>query len=112
MTKDIGGYNGFGIMPTYDIKATTLAKNVAQSCTVPVNYPNWIAIFSYTPGSSVWVDFTTTASVAGGAFASSTSSLNPSARSVKAGDTISVITSDDFSPQVSIEFQVIQPYQN
>ena len=112
MTRDINGYNGFGIQPTYDVQATTLDQNVEQNCTVPDNYPNWIAIFSYTPGSSIWVDCTDTATVAGGSFAATTASLNPAARAVKAGDTISLITSDNFSPQVSIEFQIIPPYQN
>ena len=112
MTRDINGYNGFGIMPTYDIQSGIMAAGVAQSVTVPDNYPNWIAIFSYSPGSNIWVSFTTTALVPTGAFSSTASSLNPSARAVSAGQTISLITNDADSPEISIEFQVIAPYQN
>lgn len=113
MTRDINSYNAFGILPTYDIQRTSLTANVAQSITVPSNYANWIAIFTYTPGSNIWVDFSgATATVAGSSFASGTAVLNPSARQVKAGGTISVITADGTSPFVCIELQVIQPYSN
>ncbi len=112
MTRDIGGYNGFGIIPTYDVRTGLLAVGVAQSITVPDEYPFWIAIFSYTPGSSIWVSFTTTAVAPTGAFSASASVLNPSARAVKAGQTISLITADSTNPLVSVEFQVVAPYQN
>ena len=112
MTRDIAGYNGFGIMPTQDMQSGVLAAGVAQSITVPDNYPNWIAIFSYQPGSTIWVSFTTTAVAPAGAFSSTASCLNPAGRAVKAGDTISFITNDTFSPGVGVEFQVAAPYQN
>ena len=112
MTRDIGGYNGFGIMPTYDVRTGLLAVGVAQSVTVPSTYSHWIAIFSYTPGSSIWVSFTATAVAPTGAFSSSASVLNPAARAVQAGDVISLITADSTNPLVSIEFQAIAPYQN
>lgn len=113
MTRDLSGTNGFGIIPTYDIKSTSLAANVAQSITVPVNYPNWIAIFSYTPGSNIWVRFDgSAATVPGSSFAAGTSVLNPAGRAVKSGQTISFITSDSTNPWVCVEFQIIQPYTN
>lgn len=112
MLRDINSYNAFGIIPTYDIQSGVLAAAVAQSITVPSNYANWIAIFSYSPGSNIWVDFTTTAGAPSGAFAATTSCLNPSARAVSAGDSISFITNDVDSPEVSVEFQIVAPYQN
>ena len=112
MTRDINGYNGFGIQPTFDMQSGILVAGAAQSITVPADYPNWIAIFSYSPGSSIWVSFTTTAVVPSGAFSSTQSCLNPAGRAVKGGTTISFITTDAFSPQVGIEFQVAAPYQN
>jgi hypothetical protein len=112
MTRDINGYNGFGIMPTYDVQTGILAVGVAQSITVPDNFENWIAIFSYTPGATIWVSFTTTAVAPTGAFSASASVLNPAARQVKAGDTISLITADSTNPMASVEFQVILPYQS
>ena len=112
MTKDISGFNGFGIMPTYDIQSTSLAANTAQSVTVPKNYSNWIAVFSYTPGSNIWVSFGGTAAVAGSTFGAGISVLNPAARAVSAGETISFITSDATAPFVCVEFQIIAPYVN
>ena len=112
MIRDINGYNGFGIMPSYDVRNALLAEGAAQSITVPSNYPNWIAIFSYTPGASVWVSFNDTALAPTGAFAASNSVLNPSGRAVSAGQVISFITADATNPLVSVEFQIVAPYQN
>lgn len=112
MTKDVAGYNGFGLPFTLNAKSGVLAATVAQSITVPSNYPNWIAIFSYTPGSNIWVDNITTAVAPTGAFSDTTSELNPAARFVKAGDTISFITSDVTSPMVSVLFYVAPPFGN
>lgn len=112
MTRDINGYNGFGIPFSEDGEAGVLAANVAQSVTVPSNYPYWIAIFSYTPGASVWVDGITTAAVPAGAAAPTTARLNPAARFVKAGDTISFITDSADSPAFCVEFLVAPPFTN
>jgi len=112
MTRDINGYNGFGILPTYDTYNGALAANVAQTITVPANYPNWIAIFSFSPGASCFVAINDTAVVPVAGPNASSSVLNPSARQVKAGDTISIITGDIFTPTYSVEFQVIHNYQN
>ena len=113
MIRDISGYNGFGIIPTYDIQATSLAASTAQTFTVPDNYPNWIAIFSYTPGSDVFVDFSgATATVPGSTVGAVTVALNPSARAVKGGSTFSAISPDYTSPFICVEFQIVAPYQN
>jgi len=112
MTRDINGYNGFGILPTYDIKNAVLAVGVAQNFTVPSNYPSWIAIFSYTPGATIWVSVNGTALAPTGAFGSGVSALNPAGRQVKAGDVLSFITADATNPMVSVELQIIAPYQN
>ena len=112
MTRDINGYNGFGILPTYDIYGSTLAASTEQSLTVPSTFANWIAIFTYTPGSNIFVSFSGTATVPGGTMGLITSVLNPAGRQVKAGDTISVITADATAPHVIVEFQAIPEYQN
>lgn len=106
MTKDVAGYNGFGVKFASDGYKGLLAVGVEQHVTVPSNYPNWLAVFSYTPGSNIWVDGTTTAAVPVGAFAATTADLNPSARQVVAGQTLSFITSDTTSPQVKVSFYV------
>lgn len=113
MTRDIGGYNGFGIKPTYDIQGCSLAANTAQTFTVPDNYSNWIAIFSYTPGATFFVDFSgATATVPTGTVGAVTTVLNPSGRALDGGSTFSVITPDGTNPYITVEYQIIPPYQN
>lgn len=110
MTRDIAGYNGFGVPFATDGKSAVLAAGVAQSFVVPSNFAQWIAIFSYTPGASVWVDGVATAVAPIGAFSDTTADLNPAARYVKAGQTISFITSDSSSPMVSVKLYVAPPF--
>lgn len=112
MQRDVSGTNGFGIAFSLNGESTSLAANVEQHITVPDNYPNWMAVFSYTPGSNIWVDGINTAVVPGTSFAASTARLNPAGRYVKAGDVISFITSDITVPWVDVEFQVVSPYGN
>lgn len=112
MTRDINGYNGFGIPFSLDNWNAELAANVVQNLTVPDNYPNWIAIFSYSPGSEVWVDGITTALIPAGAFTADSSQLNPSARAVTGGSTLSFITGDITLPFVSVSFYVAPPFGN
>lgn len=112
LTKDISGANGFGIPFSLDGRATSLAANTEQHFVVPSNYPNWIAIFSYTPGSNIWVDGINTATVPSTTFSSTTAELNPSARAVIAGQTLSFITADTETPWVSVKLLVINPYVN
>ena len=112
MTRDVAGMNGFGIPFTLTARSAILAANVEQNFTVPSNYPNWIAIFSYSPGVAVWVDGIGTAVVPVGAFSATTSELNPAARYVKAGDVLSFITSDITGPGVSVMLYVVPPFGN
>jgi hypothetical protein len=110
LTKDINGYNAFGILPSYDIWAGSLTANVEQHFVVPANNEYWLAIFTFTPGSNIWVDFTTTATVPTGTVSSVSVVLNPAGRQVKAGSTISFITSDATSPFICVELQAIYNY--
>lgn len=112
MLRDINGYNGFGLPFALDGEATSLAANVEQHFTVPANYPNWIAIFSYTPGANIWVDGINTAVVPGVTFAATTAELNPSARFVKSGQILSFITSDVTTPWVSVLLYIAYPFGN
>lgn len=112
MTRDVAGMNGFGIVFAQDGYSMILAATVEQHVTVPDNYPNWIAIFGYTPGATVWVDGITTAVAPTGAASATTAKLNPSARAVKAGDTLSFITSDVAGAMVYVEFLVVTPFGN
>lgn len=95
MTRDINGYNGFGLSPSEDKFSTTLSANVAQTlCTVPSNFSTWLAVFSPQVGSDIWVAYNATATLPGGSPSSTVSEHLPSGRYLKAGDTVSCITAD------------------
>jgi hypothetical protein len=80
---------------------TTLSANAEQHFTVPSTNSKWIAIFSFEPGASVWVSNSDTAATPSSSFATSLSQLNPSARTVYAGEVLSFI-----SPNTTAEIGV------
>lgn len=112
MTRDVAGYNGFGLAFTDQGVDILLTANTATSTVVPSQYPYYIAIFSYSPGSSIGVDNINTATLPSSSFASSTTRLNPAARLVKKGSTLSFITADTNSPWVDVAYYIAPPYVN
>lgn len=109
MTKDIGGYNGFGLQPTDTAYSATLAVSTDTTLTIPSNselggpayydatvlsssaagHPRLLAIIVSDPGQSVWVAKNTAAAApAGATFAATASALNPAAYEVKGGDVL------------------------
>lgn len=117
MTKDISGYNGFGLPVSDTNYSATLAASTATALTVPLvselgmSYSTakakLIAIITSDPGSSIWVANNLTAAVpAGGSFASTTSALNPAAIEVKVGDVLSFISTG--TPEVGVRFYWLQ----
>lgn len=95
MTRDINGYNGFGLMFADDKYSVTLAAATGATLTIPGNFAKWLVIFAYEPGTHVWVANNATAAVpAGATLVATTSELNPTARHVKAGDVLSLITAN------------------
>ena len=96
MNRDINGFVTYGL-PFADASekySMLLSAGVADSVTVPNYSAKYLAIFAYSPGAEVWVANNYTAAVPIGAAASTTSELNPVAREVKAGDSLSFITPD------------------
>jgi hypothetical protein len=106
-TRDINGYNTFGIPFAVDNQFTILSSGVAQNFTVPSNFENWDLVFSFEPGAKVWVANNTTAAIPTGAFAATASQLNPAVRQVKAGDVISFIT-DNVTAEVGVSLYALQ----
>lgn len=105
MTRDVNGFNGFGLPFADDKYSATLVADTDATLAVPgtaamgaataTTYNKFIAIFSYQPGAQVWVTINETAAVpAGATFAATSSELNPSARYVKSTDVLHFITSD------------------
>lgn len=104
MYTDVRGVNAFGLQFTDTAYSATLAASTATSLTIPgsgslgggkTQTKNiWLAVFSYTPGSEIWVANNATAAVpVGAAFAATLSEMNPAARVVLGADILSFITS-------------------
>lgn len=123
MTKDVGGYNGFGLVPTDTAYSATLTINTDTTLTIPASSsigggsyynkgnsvatsdngePRLLAIIVSDPGESVWVAKNTAAAVpAGATFAATSSAMNPAAYEVIGGDVLHFYT-NTANVQVSI----------
>lgn len=112
MTKDISGYNGFGLTKSNVIHGVLLAQNVAQSFTLPTDSSMYAVVFGIQPGSNVFVDDTTTAAAYTGTIGSKTAELNPMCRQYKKGTTISMLSPDTGGAYVEAAVYVCQPYIN
>lgn len=108
MTRDINGYNGFGLKFADDNYDTVLLASVEQTLTVPDKFNKAVAIFAFEPGSLVWVANNKTATVPGAAFAATDSQLNPIAREVAGGDILHFITTNA-NADVSVAIYDIAP---
>jgi hypothetical protein len=117
MVRDINGYNGFGLSISDTKYSAILTVSTDTSLAVPegstmgsghsTNIIKYLAIFSYSPGASVWVSVNATAAVAAGAsFAVTTSELLPTARYVSYGDTLHFI-SPAASAEVGVAFYAL-----
>lgn len=107
MTRDINGYNAFGLIPSSDSYAGILVATVAQTITVPSEAPAYLAVMSFTPGANVFVNFVTTAVTPAGAIGADLNELNPAGRRVLAGSTISFITPDASGSYVSVLYYAL-----
>lgn len=96
--RDINDFNANSPAFTDICFRTNLAAGVAQALTIPATsdstYRKWLAKFSYSPVSRVFVGDNIAATVPGGAFALNNAPLNPDTRTVKPGDVLSFITPD------------------
>lgn len=105
LTRDINGYNGYGLIPTDYKVNVTLTANTDTTITVPSSSslgggntgtktnPRLIAIFYVTPGAEVWFALNVAAAVpAGATFALTSSEGNPSAWEVVGGQVIHCLT--------------------
>ncbi len=106
MTRDINGYNGFGLKFTDTAYSCTLTANADTTLTIPsisalggsnstTTNPQLIAIFFFDPGTTVWVaNNASAAAPAGSTFAATASEANPAARQVQGGDVLHFLSVD------------------
>ncbi len=106
--RDVQGYNAFAPDFAGDAFSATLAAAGNDTITVPSNFQNWIASFSYSPGSDCWVALNASATPpAGNTFAATTSELNPGSRKVQAGNTINIYNNGTASADVGVMLYAI-----
>jgi len=107
--RDVQGMNAYAPQSAEDKWNVLLFNGIDASLTVPDNYPTWIAVFSYQPGTAVWVDFTGATAVAPTlqTLQPCTVEMNPAARTLNAGDNISMITSNA-QAQVGVMLYAVQ----
>lgn len=109
ITRDINGYNGFGLPFSDTNYSATILTGVNTTLDVPgiSTSTTYLAVFSYNPGASVFVAINQTAAVpAGSTFSSTTSILNPTARVCRYGDVLNFITNDE-AAFVTVSFYAI-----
>jgi hypothetical protein len=79
--KDVQGYNAYAPAPSTNMFSATIAASGNATITLPTSVSQWIVVFSFTPGSTVWVSYNGSAAIpVGSTFAATTSELNPGAR--------------------------------
>jgi hypothetical protein len=106
--RDVQGYPAYAPALSDLMYSATIASGVAQSITVPSSNENWIAVFSFQPGSDIWVSVNHTAAApAGSTFASTNSFLLPAQLKVKAGDTISCFNNNATGQDVGIALYAV-----
>lgn len=106
--RDVQGYCAFAPATSGNKWSATITGGSATSITVPSNYQVWIAVFSYQPGTNIWVDLTgaVAAIPVGATLTGTTAELNPASRTVYAGNTISMIT-DNTSADVGVSLYAV-----
>lgn len=74
LDKDINGNVTFFTPVCVNMVSTSLTANVAQNYVIPQNFTR--ALFSYSNGADVYVDFKNTANLPSGSFSATTAELN------------------------------------
>jgi hypothetical protein len=96
ITRDNAGFTAFGLPISNRKYQTVLTALTEQILTVPISgdatYPGIVAVFSFQPGTTVWMAINATATVPGGSFTLTNSEQNPQVRYLKAGDIIHMIS--------------------
>jgi hypothetical protein len=88
--RDGQGYNAFAPAPSNNMFSVQLTSGSNATLTLPTSSPYWIAAYSVTPGSEIWVAYNTTAAApSSGTWASTNSELLPGARIIPSTNTTS-----------------------
>jgi hypothetical protein len=107
---DANGRPTFGIPFSDNLYQGVLTANSEQTLTVPKSplsdYQGILAVFSFAPGSSIWVSNNVTCTLPSGSIASGSSELNPDVRIVQGGDVLHFNT-HDASDEYGVTFYAV-----
>lgn len=106
--RDVQGFNAYAPQTATNKWSATITNGSETHITLPSDAPVYIAVFSFQPGTNVWVDLTGATAIipVGATLATTTSELNPAARTVFAGGKISMIT-DNSSADVGVALYAV-----
>lgn len=106
--RDVQGFNAFAPPTSGNKWSATITNGAETHITIPSTVTTWIAVFSYQPGTNVWVDLTGATAIipVGATLATTTSELNPASRTVYAAGKISMIT-DNTSADVGVSLYAV-----
>jgi hypothetical protein len=93
LTRDKAGLNAYGRVQSDFIHGGPLSAGVADTFTAPTDASEYLVIFSYTVGSSIWVRIGGAATLPA-SLGTLSVERNPAVLQVSKGQTVSVITSD------------------
>lgn len=104
LTRDVSGAVSYGLQFSDSNMLLTLAANTETTITAPTSSSRYAAVFSYEPGTKVWVAMGATPIVLPtNTPANTLAQLNPQVREVAPGATLRFMTSDT-SAQVGVSF--------
>lgn len=106
MVRDINGYNTFGLMFADVTRGVVPQAGLGEkTITVPADTSEWLAVFSFEPGTSVWVANNKSVIIPQSSDPApvACAEQNPGSRYVKAGDILHFAT-EDTSAKVEVGF--------
>lgn len=107
LTRDATGAVSYGLPFSDTNSLFTLAVNTEITIVAPTTASRYVAIFSYEPGTKVWVSTGLTSILLPTSTPASTlAQLNPQVREVNPGATLRFMTNDT-SAQVGVSFYAI-----
>lgn len=106
--RDVQGMNAYAPQMSDIMYSCGLASADDDYITVPESNDNWIAVFSYQPGGTIWVSVNDTAAPpASGSFSSTTSFLLPSQLKVKKSDEISFYNNSSTDQDIGVALYAV-----
>jgi hypothetical protein len=100
--RDVQGFNAYAPQVSNRLYASALTANTVANLTIPSDFSNYMVLFSYSAGATVWVDMSGANAVIPtlATISTVTAELLPGQRQVTAGSQISLITADQAGTQV------------